>query len=42
MLGFGFPKYSKYGEESEPSNWILATNNWADAGVWIDAETWND
>ncbi len=24
------------------SNWILATNFWDDAGVWIDGETWND
>lgn len=22
--------------------WILASNNWDDAGVWLDNATWND
>ena len=24
------------------SDWILATTDWRDEGIWIDGETWND
>ena len=25
-----------------PPVWILSLNVWADTGIWIDTETWND
>lgn len=28
--------------ESTVGFWILASNNWDDAGVWVDTATWND
>jgi len=24
------------------SQWLLATGDWADAGVWVDTATWSD
>jgi hypothetical protein len=28
--------------ETATGVWILALNNWDDAGVWLDSATWND
>ena len=28
--------------ESAVGLWILAFNNWTDAGVWVDTAIWND
>lgn len=28
--------------ESTAGLWILAFNNWNDAGIWVDSAIWND
>ncbi len=44
MLGIhlGFPPSDAFHGNSEPPDWLLATSDWADAGVWVDTATWSD
>lgn len=31
-----------YYDGGDSNNWILATGDWNDEGIWIDEEVWND
>ena len=39
---FGNPAAMGGGTSPPTETWILATSFWADTGVWLDNETWND
>lgn len=42
VVGLGLHLSMQFIAESEVGFWILAFNNWNDAGLWVDSASWND